>query len=179
VLDLDSGAVVYVGDGKGEDALKGFWSRLMHSGAAIEAVAIDMSPAYIAAVSANLPQAQIVFDHFHVVKMFNDKLSELRRQLYHDAKDVLKRNVLKGTRWLLLKNPENLVNDRNEKERLEEALKINEPLAKAYYMKEDLRRLWSQENKAAAQIFLDDWVARARHQRHQYAHKVRKHPLCS
>ena len=79
VLDLDSGAVVFVGDGKGADALKPFWKRLRPSGAKIEAVAMDMSAAYRGAVSAHLPEAVIVFDRFHVVKLFNEKLSELRR----------------------------------------------------------------------------------------------------
>ena len=103
-MDLDSGAVVFVGDGKGADALKPFWKRLRPSGAKIEAVAMDMSAAYRAAVSTNLPKAKIVFDRFHVVKLFNEKLSDLRRALYREATDVLQKEVLKGTRWLLLKD---------------------------------------------------------------------------
>lgn len=59
--------MVFVGDGKGADALKPFWKRLKSSRAKIEAVAMDMSPAYLSAVQANLRQAVIVFDHFHVV----------------------------------------------------------------------------------------------------------------
>lgn len=161
VLDLDSGAVVFVGDGKGTAALEPFWKRLRYSGAVVEAVAIDMSPAYISAVTSHLPQAQIVFDHFHVIKYFNDKLSDLRRDLYREATDLLEKNVLKGTRWLLLKNPENLDPDRNERERLEEALRINKPLATAYYMKEDLRLLWNQPDKKTAISLLEDWIARA------------------
>ncbi len=58
VLDLDSGVVVHVGSGKGGDALKDFWMRLRHSGAKIEAVATDMSPAYIDAVTTHLPGAR-------------------------------------------------------------------------------------------------------------------------
>ena len=104
---------------------------------------MDMSQAYISAVSSNLPHATIVFDHFHVIKLMNEKLTELRRDLYREATDLLQKDVLKGTRWLLLKNPENLRDDRNERARLEEALSLNKPLATAYYMKEDLRLLWS------------------------------------
>src|SRR4051794_18935314 len=85
VLDLDSGAVVFVGDGEGAGALKPFWKRLRPSGAKIEAVAMDMSGAYQAAVRANLPKAVIVFDHFHVVKLVNDKLSDLRRGAFPEA----------------------------------------------------------------------------------------------
>ncbi len=162
VLDLHSGAVVFVGEGKGADALKPFWKRLKSSRARVEAVAMDISRAYINAVSANLPHATIVLDHFHVIKLMNDKLTELRRALYREAADLLQKHVLKGTRWLLLKNPENLRQDRNERARLEEALSLNKPLATAYYLKEDLRLLWSLPSKAAAQAHLEDWIARAR-----------------
>lgn len=161
VLDLHSGAVVFVGEGKGANALEAFWKRLKSSRARIEAVAMDMSQAYITAVRSNLPHASIVFDHFHVIKLMNEKLTELRRDLYREATDLLHKNVLKGTRWLLLKNPENLRDDRNERARLEEALSINKPLATAYYLKEDLRRLWSLPDKATADKHLQEWIARA------------------
>ncbi len=160
VLDLDSGAVVFVGDGKGADALKPFWKRLRPSGAKIEAVAMDMSAAYRGAVSAHLKKAVIVFDRFHVIKLFNDRLSDLRRSLYHRA-EADQKKVLKGARWLLLKNPENLDADKDEKQRLEEALALNKPLATAYYLKEDLRRFWEQPGKRFATAFLNDWLRRA------------------
>jgi transposase len=136
VMDLESGAVVFVGDGKGANALKPFWKRLRPSKAKIEAVAMDMSGAYWGAVLTNLPKAKVVFDHFHVIKLFNDKLSDLRRALYREATEVMHKDVLKGTRWLLLKNPENLDVDKDEKRRLKEALALNQPLATAYYMKD-------------------------------------------
>lgn len=162
VLDLVSGAVVFVGDGKGVDALKPFWKRLRRSRAKIQAVATDMGKPYIRAVRDNLPGVVHVFDHFHVVKLFNDKLSGLRRELYHQLQSGTERKLLKGTRWLLLKNPENLDAERNELERLQEALRINVPLATAYYLKEDLRQIWSQPDKATAGRVLRDWMARAR-----------------
>ena len=161
VMDLESGAVVFVGDGKGADALKPFWKRLRPSGAQIEAVAMDMSGAYQAAVRANLRKAVIVFDRFHVVKLFNEKLSDLRRELYREATEVQHKAVLKGTRWLLLKNAENLDEEKDEKSRLKEALKLNESLAVAYYLKEDLRRFWEQPGKRFATTFLDGWIRRA------------------
>lgn len=172
VLDLESGAVVFVGDGKGAEALEPFWRRLRPSGARIEAVAIDMSQAYIMAVHDNLPQAVLVFDRFHVVKLFNERLSDFRRELYREASDRLHKNVLKGTRWLLLKNPENLVPERRERERLEEALRLNQPLALAYYMKEDLRQIWEQPNRATATRVLDDWIRRAEHSGIKILHQM-------
>jgi transposase len=161
VMDLESGAVVFVGDGKGADALKPFWKRLRPSKAKIEAVAMDMSKAYWGAVSIHLPKAKVVFDHFHVIKLFNEKLSNLRRALYREATEVMHKEVLKGTRWLLLKNPENLDEEKDEKRRLKEALALNQPLATAYYMKEDLRRFWNQPGKQFATTFLDGWIRRA------------------
>jgi transposase len=160
VLDLETGAVVFVGDGKGGDALKPFWKRLRRCKAKVEAVAMDMSPAYHDAVSTYLPKAKIVFDHFHVIKLFNEKLSGLRRSLYHRATAEQKK-VLKGSRWLLLKAAENLDPERDEESRLEEALALNKPLATAYYLKEDLRQFWSQPGKTFAGAFLTDWVRRA------------------
>ena len=161
VLNLDNGAVVFVGDGKGVDALEPFWRRLKASRAHIQAVAMDMSQAYISAVTRHLPNSTIVFDLFHVIKLFNEKLTELRRDIYREVTDLLHKQVLKGTRWLLLKNPENLSDKGNERARLEEALSINKPLATAYYMKEDLRLLWSQPDKATAENHLHDWIDRA------------------
>ena len=161
VMDLESGAVVFVGDGKGADALAPFWRRLKASHAKVEAVAIDMSAAYYQAVTENLSEAVVVFDWFHIVKLLNDKLSQLRRDLYREATDPLQRDVLKGTRWLLLKRSENLDEDRGEFERLRAALKLNESLATAYYLKEDLQRLWDEPTKPAASRFLDAWIRMA------------------
>jgi transposase len=161
VMDMISGAVIFVGDGKGSDALDPFWKKVKRAKAKIEAVAMDMSPAYISAVSFHLPKAAIVFDHFHVIKLFNDKLSELRRDLYHEAKDRLQKKVLKGTRWLLLKNPENLDTSKGERERLADALHLNQPLSCAYYLKEDLRQIWLQPDKDRAKLVLADWIKRA------------------
>jgi transposase len=66
----------------------------------------------------------------------------------------MQKQVIKGTRWLLLKNPENLDQDRREAERLNEALRLNQPLALAYYLKEDLRQFWEQPSKTATAVLL-------------------------
>ena len=161
VLNLRSGAVVFVGDGKGAEALAPFWKRLRGSGAKVRAVASDMSKAYIKAVRENLPKAIHVFDHFHVIKLYNEKLKAFRRELYRELTTDHERKLLKGTLWLLLKNPENLDEDKNEVQRLTDALALNTPLTLAYYMKEDLRQVWQQSSKAAARRFLDDWIRRA------------------
>ena len=95
-------------------------------------MAIDTSQAYILAVGTHLPEATLVFDHFHVVKLINDKLSDLRRELQRHAQEKDK-EVLKGTRWLLLKSPKKLDDTRDEAQRLRAAVELNAPLAAAYY----------------------------------------------
>ena len=119
------------------------------------------SPAYIAAVLEHLPRAVHVFDRFHVMKLFHHELSELRRELYREATDLWKKQVLKGTRWLLLKNPENLDDEKQESKRLKEALQLNQTLATAYYLKEDLRQFWNQTTYRKASRFLERWCERA------------------
>jgi transposase len=161
VLDLESGRVVFVGDGRGSDTLKPFWTRVRRSRAKIEAVATDMSWAYISAISENLPEAEIVCDRFHVVKLLNEKLTDLRRELHRTTTSALEKQVLKGIRWLLLKRPENLDQQRSEHQRLEEALQVNKPLALAYYLKEQLGEFWELDDRDEAEAFLLDWIALA------------------
>ena len=163
VLDLETMAIVSVLKGRGKAALAPFISRLKQAKAKVVAVATDMAGGYIAAVMEHLPKAALVFDRFHVVKLMNEKLSDLRREMYHELTDKLHRKVLKGTRWLLVMNPENLKQNEkvDEKAQLKEALKLNESLAIAYYLKEDLRQFWSQRSKPAAEKFLEAWCRRA------------------
>jgi transposase len=181
VLDLESGVVVHVGRGKGGDALLAFWTRLRRSGAKIEAVATDMSPAYIDAVTTYLPGARLVFDRFHVIKLYNDKLSELRRAMHRELKDTMHKDVLKGARWLLLKRPEHLDPARKEPQRLQEALRLNEPLATAYYLKEELNEIWEQDDEETAEALLMDWITYAEssgiRMLHTFAKTLRFHAL--
>jgi transposase len=161
VLNLESGAVVFIGDGKGADALIPFWEKLGRRKKKIQSVAVDMSPAYTRAIRENLPRATLVYDHFHVIKLYNEKLSDLRRELYRETKDADMKALLKGTRWLLLKNRENLDGTRNEPQRLERALAVNQPLMTGYYLKEELHRIWKQADRAAAEHVFDAWLESA------------------
>ena len=162
IMNLESGEVLFAGDGKGADALVPFWEMLGRGKRRkIKAVSIDLGAAYIKAVSENLPKAQIVFDHFHVVKLMNEKLDGLRRCLYHEINGTTEKKAVKGARWILLKKPENLNDTYNERQRLAEILQLNAPLAAAYYMKEDLRQIWAQKDKASAGIVLQDWIKTA------------------
>ena len=158
VVDLDSGRVLWVGKGRGKEALEGFWERLRRSGTRIEAVACDMSGAYWSAINEHLPEAALVFDHFHIIKLANEKIDEIRRGLQRTL-ELDGQRFIKGTRYLLLYGKENLPPEKRPK--LEQALAYNEPLSKAYYLKEELRQLWSQPGKDAAQKHLQDWILKA------------------
>jgi transposase len=179
VMDLESGAVVHVGQGKGGDALTAFWRRLRASHAKIEAVATDMSPAYIDAVTTHLKKATLVFDRFHVIKLYNEKLSDFRRAMYRELTDLAKKSVLKGVRWLLLKRPENLDPSRREPERLREALRLNQPLAIVYQLKEELNEIWEQDDRETAEALLMEWIQYAEtsgiRMLHEFAKTLRYH----
>ncbi|SFJ08880.1 transposase [Nitrosomonas sp. Nm34] len=86
-----------------------------------------MGPAYLRAVQSHIPEATLVFDHFHVIKLFNEKLTKLCRDLQREAENGLGNPVLRDIRWLLLKHPGNLDDTRNKRQRLAEALNLNEP----------------------------------------------------
>jgi transposase len=152
VIDLDDGRILWAKPGRGKAALRGFWRRLRLSKAKIKAVAVDMSAAYWAAVVENLPGAAVVFDKFHVVKLMNERLDDLRRELVREAEGPLMKKRIKGTRFLLLRNPENLT--REQIPRLDEALKANERLMIGWYLKEELRELWSQGSPQKMKTFL-------------------------
>jgi transposase len=181
VLDLETGVIVHVGTGKGGDSLSEFWRRLRASGAKVKAVATDMSPAYIEAVTRHLPKATLVFDRFHVIKLYNDKLSDLRRDLFRQLTDTTQKEALKGVRWLLLKRPENLDPTRNEPARLQRALQLNQPLAAAYLLKDELNEVWEQEDEETAQAFLMDWILYAEatgiRMLSQFAKTLRRHAM--
>lgn len=123
----------------------------------VKSVATDLSAAFISSVMSNAPEAVLVFDHFRMVKLMNDTLDEIRRSIYRDEKDLNKRKVLKGTRCLLLCNGKDIF-DQKFKYRLDNSLKMNEPLMKVYYLKESLKEIWAQVNKGKAEEVMDNWL---------------------
>lgn len=158
VIDLEDGRILWAKPGRGQAALQGFWRRLRAAKAKIKAVATDMSAAYWSAVLEHLPDAALVFDKFHILKLMNERLDDLRREMVREAEGPLKLKI-KGTRFLLLRNPDNLKSDQIPK--LDEALHLNEPLLLAWYLKEELRELWNQTSRKRMETFLEDWCDKA------------------
>jgi transposase len=158
VIDLEDGRILWAKPGRGGAALQGFWPRLRRAKAKIKAVATDMSAAYWSAVLDHLPDAALVFDKFHVIKLMNERLDDLRRQMVREAEGAMKLKI-KGTRFLLLRNPENLKAEQIPK--LDRALRLNEPLLLGWYMKEELRELWNQPSREDMEAFMKDWCEKA------------------
>ena len=98
--DLESGAVIHVGEGKGVSALEGALNKL--SASKLQLVAMDMANAYSTWFAEHFPRAQIVFDHFHVIKLMNDKLDHVRRRVMGKL-DTIQQKQLKGQ--LILRRP--------------------------------------------------------------------------
>ncbi|VGO19566.1 ISL3 family transposase [Pontiella sulfatireligans] len=159
VRDIDSGAVLFIGKGKGGDALKKFRKRIKRKAKQIKAVAIDMANSYSAWVAEVLPDADIVYDHFHVIKSMNDKLNTLRRSTMNRLEDDQKKE-LKGKRFLLLRNEESLSEE--SKEELEELRERFEDLGLASAMKEYLRNIYRIAPGASiAKLAFEKWCVMA------------------
>jgi len=158
VIDLASGRIIYVGDGRGHEALKEFFKKIKKYKNNLKAVAMDMSGAYYSAVTKELEGVDVIFDRFHIVKLMNEKLDKIRRE-YQKSLFTDNKKVIKGKRYLLLKNPDKLKED--QKEELDKLLKLNTPLTTAYILKEDLRQLWEANSWDQGKIFLDNWIQKA------------------
>ena len=117
-----------------------------------------MSAAYWSAVLEHSPEATLVFDKFHILKLMNERLDDRRREMVREAEGPLKLRI-KGTRFLLLRNPENLKDDQIPK--LDQALRLNEPLWLGWYLKEELRELWNLASRKRREAFLNDWCDKA------------------
>jgi transposase len=155
VRDLESGAVLHVGDGKSGDALKGFVRKLNSSKCKIKAIAMDLGPAYAAWAKKYLPNARIVYDHFHLIKLMNKKLDDLRRKTMNEADDEMKKQ-LKKKRFLFLKNEEN--HDEDALIELENLKESFGDLGFATFMKECLRKTYSlAPDEYMAKTAFDFW----------------------
>jgi transposase len=146
VRDLESGAVLYVSKGKGADALKKFRKRIKRRAKQIVAVAMDMSNAYTAWVKEVLPDADIVYDHFHVIKLMNERMDGLRRRTMNKLEAEQKKE-LKNKRFLLLRNEENLSPEAADELKV---LRFEfKDLGTASLMKEYLRNIYKMANSCS------------------------------
>ena len=158
VADHDTGRIVWLADGRNRQTLSAFFAELGDRKATIRAVSIDLSGAYAKAVREQLPQAQIAYDPFHVVKVAADAVDQVRRDEsnLHDRSHTPKGRWIKHTRWALLKAPDR--QSLSSLGTLGEVYLHNRRLYRAFLLYHELRLLYQLEDSALASAHLDGWL---------------------
>lgn len=157
-VDLKSGRILHAVEGKAGKDITPFLKVLRRKAPKLEAIAMDMSSAFMSAVEQHLPGVAIVFDHYHVSALMNKGIEDLRREQQSQL-DEEGKEVLKGSRFLLLKNYETL--DQEKQSRLDQLLQANAPLLTLHTMKEQFRQFWQKDSIDEAITFLDAWCTDA------------------
>jgi len=177
VYDLSDMRLLWCGEGRDKAALRAFFSGLSkEEKEAIEVVCCDMWQPYADVVEDEIPQATQVFDKFHLIKHLSEAVDQVRRQ---EARELKEKDpeVLKRTRYIFLKNPENLTD--KQKVRLADLEKLNLKTGRAYLLKEAFRGLWDYRYPAWAESYLDQWIWWATHSRlkpmRDFAWLVKRH----
>jgi len=161
VIDHERGVVVWASRGKNAETLKAFFKELgPERRAKIESVTIDMSKAYISAVTDMVPHARLVFDRFHVQRLVQNALDETRRDEVREAPTKERRKALKGTRWPLLMNSWKLSAENIET--LDELENSNRPIFRGYLLKESFAAILTRRQINVARAFLEQWITEAK-----------------
>lgn len=161
-VDLDQKKTIFVTEGKSNEAVKAFAKDLKeHKGDAknIKNVSCDMSPAFIKGITENFPNAEIVFDKFHIIKLINEAVDQVRKQ------EVKKNPILKDTKYVFLKNQENFTKKQNEKYEQIRLSKLNIKTFKAMRIRESFQQLYLCQNKEMFESLLSKWYWWATHSR--------------
>ena len=160
VLDLETGRIVWVGKGRTEATLASFFAELTpEQRKSIEAVASDMAAGFRNAVEKACPDAAQVYDLFHVVAKYSREVVDVVRLEEAKKQDEAGRKLIKGSRYLLLKNAPNLLT--SQRKALRELLAANEALNTVYVLKDQLKRIWDYKHPTWARKALDQWCALA------------------
>jgi len=163
ILDADTRKVLWVGHGRGKESVRSFFEAIgAEARSRIRAVAMDMHAPFEVEVQAQCPEAEIVYDLFHVVMKYGREVIDRVRvdEANRLRKDKAARKVVKGAKWLLLANRENLT-EPSQRVRLKELLKANEALMTVYLLRDDLKRLWGYTREGWARRAWEDWLARS------------------
>ena len=163
IVEPERKEVLWVCRGRARQDIRPFFDALGTTGCKrLQAVGMDMNAAYEQEVRARCPQAAIVYDLFHVVAKYGREVIDRVRvdEANRLRQDRNARQVVKGSRWLLLRNPDNLRSE-EERIRLRELLDANRALCTVYVLKEDLTHLWDYWHTGYARRFWDQWYRRA------------------
>ncbi len=159
-MDFDTSKVIHVCEGKDSNTVSIFKKDYKtHSGNPenINSICCDMSPAFISGIHAEFPDAAITFDKFHVMKMVNEGIDKVRRE------EVVVNESLKKTRYIWLKNPDNLTE--MQKDTLGSLKDMNLKTVRAYNLKLSLQEFWSINERLLAEDYLKKWYFWATHSR--------------
>lgn len=158
VVDHDRGRVIWAAEGRSGQTLHEFFDLIGANVAhALEHVTMDMAAGYIGVVRERAPQAEIIFDRFHVAQLASNAVDEVRRSLVRQLAGTDDASAVKKTRWALLKNPGRLLPSQQLK--LAELARINSPLYRAYLLKETLAAALDRKQPWRARKQLDQWMA--------------------
>jgi transposase len=159
VVDHRTGAIVWCAAGRNAATLQRFFDELGDRKTSIRAVSIDMSGGYEKAIRDNLPGAEIAFDPFHVVRLGQRAVDQVRRDEWnaHERSHTPKGRWIKGTRWSLLKAPDK--QSIPQLALLGEVAHANKALYRAFLLKEELRLLYQLQDPTLAPAHLDAWLA--------------------
>lgn len=156
VSDLESGTVLWIGRDRKKETLKPFWNALSSEQLnGIEGIAMDMWLPYFESAITHVPDAarKIVFDKFHITSYLTKAVDKTRRLLMRDAS--IKRDDLKGTKYLWLRNPQNM--DRTEKRELADLRNQYGKLGRAWAIKEQFAEFWRYRRESSARSFFAAW----------------------
>jgi transposase len=175
-VDMKKRKTVFITEGKSSETVKDFKEDVeSHGGNAqgIENVSCDMSPAFIKGVKENLPNAQITFDKFHVLKIINDAVDEVRRE---EAKNF---GILKNTKYIFLKNNKSLTKKQSHKLAELSISKLNLKSMRALHIRENFQEIYHAQSQQDFERLLKKWYFWATHSRleaiKQAAYTIRRH----
>jgi transposase len=154
-IDVHCRRLLWMGEGRTEEVLDGFFDDFVGYISTIKYVCSDMWRAYLNVIRLRAPGAINILDRFHIVQNLNKAMDKVRREETQQLKAKGYEPYLTGTRWCFLKRLENLTS--KQADRLKETLKYNLKSTRAYLLKRDFDRLWTFNQPARAGIFLDDW----------------------
>lgn len=156
-------AIWYGGEDRTEKSMDMFYDWLgPEKSAKIEIAVMDMWKAFSKSTRNKAPQAKILFDKFHVLRHLNEALDKVRKREYGKMTGS-ERKYIKGSRYILLSNKENLDND--GRKNLKALLRVNKRLNTAHMLKESFSQLWDYESSGWAKRFFDNWKESLKWQR--------------
>jgi transposase len=154
-VDMNQRKTLHIAEGKGSDTVKEFAKFVTEHGGTPEQitdVSCDMSPAFIKGVAENLPKAEITFDKFHILKIINEAVDDVRRE---EAKT---NPLLKKTRYIFLKNERNLTEKQREKKQALQVADLNLKSMEALRMRETFQQIYNAPTDLQFVELLQEWV---------------------